>query len=187
MFDETTKTLIKSLADYGHYVQLELADERGFEIGTDYAEMDAYYTASYDYDATRAAVADKGIQQTLGTDDVTGSTFSLVLDSKTAIRVYFTPAASYAGSVSAQIGTDTVSVVKDGGRYLVEIPGLSAHMLGKTFRIDLATDNGTTTVRVSALSYVKSALDQAYDATSYDAVCAIYAFSAAADAYKLAH
>lgn len=38
-FSKETTALIKSLADYGHYVQPFLSDARGWKIGTDYAEM----------------------------------------------------------------------------------------------------------------------------------------------------
>ncbi|MBR2645560.1 MAG: hypothetical protein IKD54_09780, partial [Clostridia bacterium] len=75
-----------------------------------------------------------------------------------------------------------------GGRYLVEIKGISAHKLGVKHTIDVQTDdNGSAHVEVSALSYVKSMLEQKTgetdaDTKARDAVCAIYYYHSAAQA-----
>ena len=175
---------------------LELLERQGMKACVDvfdwlctWAEMDKVYTASYDFDAIKTAVANKAIRRTFGTDDITAAPYSLLLDSKTAIRVYFTPASGYSGSKSATVNGGSADVaVQNNGQYLVEITGLSAHMLGKTYRVILTTDNGNTTVSVSALSYVYGKLDSSPDDTiACNAVASIYAYSAAADAYKAAH
>ena len=53
--------------------------------------------------------------------------------------------------------------------------------------IALTMDQGTVTVTVSALSYVKGALDYYTDVDSQNAMAAIYAYSEAAQDFKAAH
>ena len=187
-FDATTQAMVKSLADYGHYVQPLLAYQHGWTVGDEYAEMDRFYAQSYDYDAIRDAVAGKAVGKTITGSEITDASYSLVLDSETAIRVYFTPDASYSGTVSATVnGTAADVSVTDDGRYAVEVNGISAHQLGSTYRVVLTTENGSAALRVSALSYVQGTLASTENAIYLNAVCSIYAYAAAAQAYKQNH
>ena len=77
-----------------------------------------------------------------------------------------------------------VTATMDSGRKLVTISDIPAHQLGKTHTIVCTTDNGTATVKVSALSYVNAMLTAYTDAASQNAATAIYKYYEAAHAYK---
>ena len=115
---------------------------------------------------------------------------SLTLDSDTVINVYFRPAKGYSGTFTAAVDDGTAKAYKKGsdGRYCVQIGGISAHLLSRDHTIEVTTDHGTASVKVSALSYVNAALDYyTDDEDAQNAAAAIYAYSQAADAFKTAH
>ena len=194
--DETMIRVVEALADYGHYVQPFLADARGWTVGTEYAEMDKYYTNSdnYNFNTILFEVSSKELTVT-GTDaDIAEVRHSLTLDSDTVINVYFKPADSYGGTFMAAVdgGEATAYSIGSDGRYCVKIKSIAAHELSTAHTITVTTANGSITVTVSALSYVNSALNYYNDANDADrkarnAAAAIWAYSKAADAYKAAH
>ena len=188
-YDEETVNLVHALADYGHYVQPFLSAARGWTLGSgddQYAEMDLCYTTEYNINAVKTAVADYGIQRTMSAD-IAGISYSLLMDSDTAIYLYFKPIADYDGGFTVDGYTATKQ--KD-GRYLVKIPNIGAHKLGDPYTVVATTTKGESTVTVSALSYVKGVLDaEAYQdntAAQY-AAASIYHYYAAAAAYKRIH
>ena len=192
-FDAETINLVHAVADYGHYVQPFLSDVRGWTIGSgdnQYAEMDRFYTAEYDIDTVKTSVAGYGIQSTMS-DDIEGINYSLLLDSDTAVYLYFEPVADYDGSFTVSVGGDPVTATKlKDGRYLVKIKNIGAHKLGDPYTVIVTTTNGESTVTGSALSYVKGLLDaEAYkdDTNAQDAAAAIYYYHVAAQAYKTKH
>ncbi len=185
--DNETLALVKAVADYGHYVQIFLSAERNWTIGTDYAEMDLHYAENYDITAIMTAVSGYAIVKDDQTDgDIEAITYALMLDSETAIKVYFTPSSEYTGTPSVTVDGNAYTAKKTGGRYVVVIPNISAHQLIVSHTIELTTTKGTATVKVSALSYVKGALDYYTDAGSQNAMAAIYAYSKAAQDF-IAH
>ena len=191
-YDETTENLVHALADYGHYVQPFLSAARGWTIGDgddQYAEMDAVYAKSYDITAIKTAVADNAIDRTL-CDDVEKVTYTLLMDSDTAIYLYFKPVSTYEGDFSVTVDGKTATATKKGDRYLVIIPNIGAHKLGDAYMVVATTANGDTTVTVSALSYVNGILNaDAYAniQTAQNAVAAIYAYYDAAIKYQATH
>ncbi len=186
--DAKTIDLVHALADYGHYVQLFLADAKGWTLGEDYAEMDRFYATGYDIEAIKTELSDYAIGIESSGADFTKFTFATALDSATTIRMQFTVPKGYSGTFTAEASDGTpVTVKKSGTRYTVEIADIPAHNLGKAFEITITTENGMATVNVSALSYVKIALDTYTDANSQNAMAAIYAYSKAAQEYKAAH
>ena len=187
--DETTIALIKALADYGHYAQAYLDSIRSWTVGTDYEEMTLKFTDNYDVAKIKQAVADKAIVRNNNTDgDIEKITFSLVLDSETAIRVYFKMAEGYNGAFTVTGAATTAEKLTD-GRYLVEIKNIGASKLGDEYEFNVATDgNGTAHVKVSALSYVQAMLENAEASDdAKNAVCAIYYYYKAAQAFLNAH
>lgn len=187
-YNEQTVNLVHATADYGHYVQAFLAGVKGFTLGTDYAEMDRFYTEEYDLDAIRAALTDDAITVESNGADVTRFTFATVFDSATTIRLQFTVPKGYSGAFTAETSDGTpATVTKSGTRYTVEIADIPAHDLGKSFTVTVTTDSGTMTVCVSALSYVKIALDAYTDADSLNAMAAIYIYAKATQDYKTAY
>ena len=185
-FDATTQALIEALADYGHHVQLFLSEQRGWTLGTDFAEMTAVYTENYGADvvnAVKSAVAEYAIEKTLN-DDIEKITYSLILDSATEIRVFFKMKSGYTGAFEI---AEPYTATQVGGRYQVSVLNIPAHQLSETYTIAATTDSGSANVKVSGLSYVNSMLNAYTSATAQNAAAAIYAYSQAADAYKAAH
>ena len=188
-FDATTQALIESVADYGHYVQAFLAAQKGWTLGTDYIEMDKFYTESYNIGDIASAVENKGITCTpTGTPDFSNLSFALMCDSATEIRILFSVSKSYTGTFTATVDGDSFDVTMLGQRKAVQITNVPAHKLSKTYEIVVTTDNGSATITASALSYVKILLAAyAGNSVAENAAAAIYGYSAAADAFKAEH
>ena len=186
-FDAKTQALIEAIADYGHYMQAFLAVQKGWTLGTDYAEITKCYTTEYDLDTIRSAVNDYGF--TIENDglEIGKLSFSTVLDSATAIRVQFAPAAGYSGSFTATVDGEPAEVRKVGSRYMIEIKDIVARNLSKNYEIVILSDNGSATINVSALSYVRQMFGMYTDTVGQNAAAAFYCYAMAADAYKSAH
>ncbi len=182
--DDTTKNLVKSLADYGYYAQLCLSETNGWTIGTDHEQM-IHYTDAVD---TTVDLRTYAYSQTGEVSGITKVNKSLVLDSKTAIRLLFTVDDTY--------GKKPVIAVKDAngnmvetqltkqsdGRYCLLIPGISAHKLGETYTIVV---DDVMTIRMSALTYAHGVLQSdAMTAATKQAVAALNAYYNAAIEYK---
>ena len=184
-FSEKTIALIHAIADYGHYEQIFLAEVNGWTVGDKYAEMKACYTDPYDYAAILAAVEDKAFVKTLDGSGVTKASYKLHLDSETTVDVFLTAKSGVTLTASAEFGGKTYEAVKQNdGRYLVRIPGISAHQLGDMITIT-GNAGGAFTVKVSALSYTRSVLNSgAAGKAAKDGVSALYAYYAAVLAYR---
>ena len=206
LFDDETVALVHALADYGHYVQAFLADQKDWDLGEggDYAEMDKFYTSEIGYTysdiVNDLGTSGKAIYRNFEDGNIEKAPYTVVLDSDTAIRVYFTPAAGFNGNVSALWdGKDQVYLERGSdGRYMVEIANIPAHLLGETHTITVYTGDNCfgefisagTYVNVSAMSYVLSVLtSDAYANNAYikNAVASLYAYWKAAVAFKNAH
>ena len=184
LFDAKTRALIRSIADYGHYVQPFLAAENKWVVGEDYAEMDLFYTNSFDINAVKAAVADYAIvRQT--SKDISAIGYALALDSGTDIRVYFKLAQGYSGSLNFAVdGEIAEGKLMSDGRYMVVVPAIPAHRLGKTYTVTAKTDSGTATAKVSALSYVQGMLASSPNQVRANAMAALYSYFKAASEIK---
>ena len=183
LFDAKTKALIRSIADYGHYVQPFLAKGK-WVVGEDFEEMDLFYTNSYDLNAIKTAVADYAIvRQT--SKDITSINYALALDSGTDIRVLFKPAKGYSGSISFAInGKKVEGKLQSDGRYMVVIPSIMSHELGKPHTVTAKTANGTATAQVSAISYVQGQLAASQDQATLNAVASLYKYYEASINYR---
>ena len=183
-FNDKTIALIRAIADFGHYEQIYLASVNHWTIGQDYAEMAKHYTDSYNYADILAAVADKAFVKELGESKVNKATYKLHLDSTTTVDVYLTPEEGVEVTASAAFNGKTYSAEKqEDGRYLVRITDISAHQLGDMITIT-GDAEGAFTVRVSALSYVRSVLANNTTKAEKDGMCALYAYYAAVLAYR---
>ena len=187
LFDETTQALIESLADYGHYMQQFLAQQKGWTLGTDYAEMTKYYATEYDVESIKTAANGYAISIAVDGADISNVSFTTVMESATAIKLTLTPTSGYTGPFTATVDGNALTLRKSGKRYIAEIPGIAAHNLSKTYGIVLTTNGGSATIDVSALSYVQLMYLIYTDATGENAASAFYSYSMAANAYKAAH
>ncbi len=177
--------IIHALADYGHYVQPFLASINNFSIGNgedQYAEMDKVYATEYDVDAIKAAASARyqlSVVRTGEADTFSDPTMSLVLDSETAIRVYFKAVGDLTFTVD---GNAVDSVPASNGRRMVEIKGVKFGDLGVAHTIVATCGDDTMTVTVSALSYVAPFLTAFHgNAAAENAICALFMLSPAAD------
>ena len=183
-FGAKIQNLVKSVADYGHYVQPFLAAQNGWTIGTDYAGMDRFYTTSYDVETIRSTVAGSAISIEATGSEIGAFNFSLVLDSETTIRLFVSRGDGYTGPVTFKVdGVDAEATQLSNGRLLLEIPNLGAHMLSRTYTVSITTENSSATVTVSALSYANILFDAYATAAAENAACALWAYSNAADEY----
>ena len=182
-FDAKIQNLVKSVADYGHYVQPFLAAQNHWALGTDYAVMDKFYTTSYDVDTIRSAVADHAISIETTGSEIGAIRYSLVLDSETKIRLFAIRSSDYTGPVTFKVdGVDAEATQLSNGRLLLEIPNLGAHMLSRTYTVSITTENSSITVQISALSYVNTLFTYSTDAAD-NAASALWAYSNAADEF----
>jgi hypothetical protein len=183
LFDDKTQALIEATADYGYYTQAFLAAQKGWNLDgedTPYAKMDKRYKKSFDeYDVSGYAISCPDIGELFSK-----VSFSLVLDSETAIRLYLTPKNSDDTVTASCSGDKDAKVTKKGARWVVEILNISAHQLSTEYEISVTAGDVTAMISVSALSYVNLMLDNYTDQTAQNAAAAIYYYSAAADAYK---
>lgn len=189
-FSEKTIALMNAIRDYGHYAQLMLSEVRGWKIPDDYAEMPGTGTA-YTTDDISAVNTDvtANYALTLTSQQAAGiqsMNYSLTFDTDTAINLYLTLTDDFKAGLKS--GTKTLTVMVDGaaknaeeqengehkGSYLVKISGIYAHKLGTSHTIEITAD-GTTSMQIYALSYVKTILNMntATDAMK-NAVTALY-------------
>ena len=163
----TTLALVRSLADYGHYVQPFLSASHGWTIGTDYAAMPAaaeiegsraHVITAADVDAAAAATAKNAIEWTLPDGcGVEEATQSLKLSTGTDIVLYF-KMQDGASVVSATIdGEATTPMQGSDGRWAVTVPNIKAQDLGLNYNVSVQTSTGATVkAKVSALSYASA-------------------------------
>ncbi|MBP5255036.1 MAG: hypothetical protein J6Z23_06635, partial [Lachnospiraceae bacterium] len=185
-FDAWTIAVLRSLADYGHYIQPFLSEANGWTIGTDYAEMDLHFAEDYDIEAVKSAVAGYAIQRTTSTD-ITKITYTLSMDSSTGIFVYFQPAEGFTGNIVFKVDGNEVTATRSGERYLVKVTGIPAHRLSTAYTVTAETENGVAKAVVSALSYVQGLLAaEIYQGNEdvQNAAASLYYYSKAADEYK---
>ena len=97
--------------------------------------------------------------------------------------MYFKPVKNYRGSFKVTVDGEAAEVVNIDGQYLVKISNIAAHQLGQTHDIAVRTNRGSTTVKVSALSYVQGLLTTYSDKNTQNAAAALYSYFKAADDY----
>ena len=184
-FNQKTITLIQAIADFGHYEQIYLADVNGWTLGEKYAEMTTFYTTEFDYDAILSKVDGKAFVKELDGSGVTKATYKLHLDSETTVDVFLTPKSGVTLTASATFNGKTYAAEKQkDGRYLVQIPNISAHQLGDMITVT-GNAGGAFTVKVSALSYVRSVLkSDSTNKAAKDGMSALYEYYAAVLAYR---
>ena len=183
-------SLVKALADYGHYAQAALAARNGWTVGTDYAEMANHYAESYDYaailaeaEAYKRELTDEG-----STIDESSIRVQLFLDSDTVLRVRLS--AADGGSivpVGTFHGNTYEGVQQSDGSWLIEVPGIPAAWLGDS--VVITDRNGADyELKASAMTYVYASLS--YDGwgeseeTMKNAVCALYEYYTGTLAFK---
>ena len=189
-YSESERTLVAALGNYGARVQPFLAAGNGWTLGTDHVSMPSSTNYSErEYSEINSATAASAFFKDTGSSQVSKVSFSLDLQSKTSLYVFFKVNASYRGTVSATLDGTAVSPVRQlDGRYRVTVPSIAAHELGTTHTIVFSA-GGDCTVTVSAMSYVYAVLNSSSVTFNnnangaYDAMASLYRYYAAADSY----
>ena len=194
-YDARTLELVRSIADFGHYAQIYLAEVNDWTIGEKYAEMSLHSAENYDYEDILSLVDRYAFDKVLVISDVTKASYKLHLDSETTVDVFLTTKDGKAPTnvtltireeATGNETTKEVTPVKQSdGRYLIRISGISAHKLGDMIIIS-GTAGNPFWVYVSALSYARSVLynSSASGKAAKDCMCAMYAYYAATMAYR---
>lgn len=196
--NKTLIDLVNAIKDYGHYVQIPLADYNSWTIGTDYAEMEA--ATSYDdstVSAVKTAMGDtykinNGNDKTQsGIEDVA---FDLELNSATKLTVYLSPDKDNApDSVTVKLDDGeeyTPNLTSDNSKYYVEIDQIYAQDLDKSHTIHVKTTKSEAStefdITISAFSYVHGVLNKDTEETTgiKNAVTSLYYYCKATQTYR---
>ena len=193
-YNAKTLALVRSIADFGHYAQIYLAEVNGWTIGENYTEMALHFADTYNYADILSKVQANAFVKAIDGTNITKATYKLHLDAETTVDVYLTTKDGKAPTnvtltiheeESGRETTKKVTPVKQSdGRYLIRISGISAHKLGDMISIT-GTAGKDFTVQVSALSYVRSVLNNSGSTTAAkNCMAALYSYYAATMAYR---
>ena len=110
---------------------------------------------------------------------------SLLLQSETVMRIYFTLDEGEIGDYTFKLGSKKVTPVQSDGKWYVEIANISAKDLDKTYTLTVSSAEGKiVTVKASALSYAYTVLNGgSNEATLIELVKGLYLYNQAANAY----
>ena len=180
--------LVKSLGDYGHYIQVYLANGNGnnWEAGVDYTVLGKYRAADYasaDYTAYLTSLNNRGVAMTKSIDGsaVTRVQYNLNFDSTTYINVVLT--ANETVTASAIVNDRTIRASGD-GKFRTQ--GLTILELGNSFILSGRGKTNATgfSVTLSGLSYIRSILNSGTtSAAAKNAMASLYDYYRAACNY----
>ncbi|MBO4927576.1 MAG: hypothetical protein J5379_04930 [Clostridiales bacterium] len=168
-FSGNDLTIVKALANYGHYSQPYLSAQNNWGIGTDYAEMTTKSSTSFDHDAIKNATSSYAAVRTTS-DDITAVTYKVRFGSEISIAVFLTPRD---GVTIEKVTVDDkeVTPTRSGNRYYVIISNISVTKLTESHTISY----GTASITVSPMSYVNGILSSGTTSdAAKDLVCALY-------------
>ncbi|MBQ7599225.1 MAG: BspA family leucine-rich repeat surface protein, partial [Clostridia bacterium] len=186
--------LVKAINDYGYYAQryLSVHAVTPWTLEADHKDMTTVYTDSYTY--TLSDLSPYAIQKELRSD-ISAVSYSLTLDSDTAINLFISPISGYTGDIAVTVDGNAVAPVMTGGRYKIVIPGINSLNLAHMHRVVITTAAGESTVDVSVLSYAYAAYaasveisdnnaETIKDPVTRNAMCALYDYYLKSDAYS---
>ena len=167
--------LAMALNNYGYYAQQSLP------AGPNHVKMAGLY------DALALPAGIEGFDVTITDNEaVTQRSFSLSLDSTTALNFYLSPYDQVSKqdiAVKDKAGNAVTGITaeKAGSSYRLSIPDISAHKLGDVYTVQI---NGSDTISASALSYVQKAqTDDSLSQVEKDTAMALYGYYLQAIAY----
>ena len=164
---EKEKDVARTLLNYGHFAQIECAENNGWVIGRDYAE-----TAKYaELTADTGAFADYEIRISGNDPAVTDFGAALLLGYKTDLVLYFSSDSMPSVTVNGE-KTDVEVYDLSDHRYRIAVREISALDLAQEFEIVI---NGKITLTISALSYCRLAAGNSGE-NNINAVRALYEF-----------
>ena len=174
--DEKLLALVDAMSDFGSLAQAQFNHnvESRVDVKADLS------TVTVDDLATFAPKVTEGTATGLTYEGLT-----LVLESETVLRFYFTVDEGEIGDYTFKLGTKKVTPVEAGGKWYVEVANIAAKNLDKVYTVTVSNASGKiVTVKASALSYAYNVLSaEDADATLVDLVKGLYLYNKAADAY----
>lgn len=181
-FTPQTVNLVRAVADYGYHAQPYLISLHNLE--GKYTEITKHYTESYDYEEIKPEVAGFTFAKGISDSAVKNASYRLSLDAETVVSVYMQVPAGTELTASATFAGKTYTSQKESSTvYVIRIPGIKASQLGNVITVS-GTANGSFTIQVSALSYVRSVLNSNdYGEDAKNTVAALYKYYAAVKAY----
>ena len=182
--------LIKSVNDYGYYMQRYLCKHSGspWTLGIDHLAMKKAYASVADYQNVKntyiAQLTDYKKAYNYNAD-IKKVNYSLALDADTSLIFKIKPADNYKGKVTVTVDGKAAKATKlSDGRYQVTVNNIAAHQLGDTHTVAIKTTKGTSTFEASALSYAYECVTDPTDDSELYAMCALYKYYTAAIYYK---
>ena len=155
--DTKLMALIDALQNYGYYLQ-----ESGWKDGLEHNRINSYTTVIDESNLANISEADYAIQKPEA--EGTTITFSLTLNSKTRINVFS---------------------AFEGKKYTYHVGGIGPAGLGKMIDIEVATSEGTKTVRVCPISYAYAVINNdSMSVAKKAAMTAYYNYYLAAASYR---
>ena len=164
---EETKNLVKAMLNYGAYSQAHFGYNTANLANADYE--DSLESATFE-----AVTAYSGTPN-LGDDTVKLNSTSLILESETTLRFFFTKTIG-----TATHGETPLKVTQRGSYYYVDVEDIAAKALNEN--VTITVDN--VTIAYSPMRYAYSVMKNMQDnVTLVNLVKALYLYSVAADAY----
>ena len=181
-YGEEAINLVHAIVDYGHHVQPFLSEENGWEIGSDYAAMDYFFSDFYDPAEVRDSVDEYDSQADPRGSGISDVTIRLSLDSSTTLEFLFTAPEGY--DVYVDDDAYELTQVSD-TRWCITVPNISAHKLGDMVTVSGGTNQDGFSLSASPLTYVRIALgDSTVSDAGKTALCAFYKYYEATMAYR---
>ena len=174
--DAKLLALVNAMSDYGSLAQAQFhynEDDRAPVTG-DLDSVTAETLAPYESVKTLGAATGVSYYGT-----------SLLLQSETVLRVYFTLDEGEIGDYSFKLGKKTLKPVESDGMWYVDVAKVSAKDLDKVYTLTVSGADGViVTVKTCALSYAYGVLNGGSKSdTLIDLVKGLYLYNQAANAY----
>ena len=164
--DQNLKKLLNALQNYGHYLKAS-----GWTDGKNHQTIDVSEGISVEkVDEVRGLVSDKNPEKIMENSGIEDIKYSLTLNSDTRINAFFKPAS---GVLITTQGGKAVTI-GDAVYYEFRSERINVLGLADIREIPVATNQGTASLKASALSYVYTVLNS--NAVNNDQKCAMAAY-----------
>lgn len=172
--DKNTIELMKAMVTYGAAAQAH------FGYATDDL-ANSILAEEEKIDLSKVFIENYSVQRGQGTSKVKFYSASLILESETTLRLFFS-----GRPASVTHNGNELTINQRAGLYYVDIPGISAKDLDEDVTVVLSDGEITTNIVYNPMSYCQSILkaaDGMYPETMKDLVRALYLYNKAANAY----
>ena len=174
--DQKLKALVTAMSDFGSLAQAQFAYKTADrpQVQGDLNSVTAQTLAEFEAVKTPGTAA-----------GVSYYASSLLLQSETTLRFYFTLDEGEIGDYTFKLGSKKVTPVQNGEYWTIDVPNVTAKNLSKSYTITVSSSEGKVlTVKASGLSYAYSVLNGGSDEqTLIDLVKGLYLYNKDAVAY----